>query len=65
MIVVQVMGGANDWRGGRLMALVELETDGVRCSECGKAIGRGARAFYLHEPPKPARIAHPKDKCPK
>ena len=63
MIVVQIMGGANDWRGGRLMALVELETEGVKCSECGRPIGRGARAFYLSDPPKPVRIAHPNGKC--
>ena len=64
MIVLEVLGGANDWRGGRFMARVELEV-GVTCSECGKAMARGSVAFYLSDPPKPTRIAHPKGKCPK
>jgi len=65
MRVLEYLGGANDWRGGRLMLRVQLETDVVKCSECGRPIPRGRVAFFLHEPPAPARIAHPKGKCPR
>lgn len=64
MRVLEWLGGANDWRGGRIMLKVELETDVAKCARCGLAIGRGRVAFFLHEPPAPARIEHPRGKCP-